>query len=173
MINTPKIQRFAPQEWNIYKDLRLRALADSPDAYCRTLAEEQDRSDAEWSSRLASGADSGWDLPLVAKVDTEPIGLAWGRIDRNNPDVANLFQMWVAPSHRRLGIGQMLLETVIAWASGKNVCYLDLGAAFDDSPAMRLYTRAGFEPVGAPQPFQQRSELLGQPMRLKLRSCSV
>ena len=163
-----KIRTFAPHEWGTYRDLRLRALADSPDAFGRTLAEEQDRSDAEWSNRLATGANSSWNLPLVAEVDGEPIGLAWGRLDESKPDVANLYQMWVAPSHRRLGAGQMLLEAVIAWARAMNASYLDLGVTCGDSPAMRLYTRAGFEPVGEPQRFRLGSELLGQPMRLKL-----
>ncbi len=170
MIRTSSIRTFAPHEWRTYRDLRLRALADSPDAFGRTLAEEQGRSDAEWSSRLTSEADSSWDLPLVAEVDGEPIGLAWGRIERSNPDVANLYQMWVAPSHRRLGAGQMLLDAVIAWAKAKNANYLDLGVTCGDSPAMRLYTRAGFEPVGQPRPFRPGSELLGLPMRLNLRS---
>jgi len=170
MIHTPKIRTFAAHEWCIYRDLRLRALTDSPDAFGRTLAEEQDRSDAEWSSHLASGNDSSWDLPLVAEVDREPIGLAWGRIDRSNPDVANLYQMWVAPSHRCLGAGQMLLGVVIAWARAKNASYLNLGVTCGDSPAMRLYTRAGFEPTGRSQPFRPGSKLSGQPMRLKLKS---
>jgi hypothetical protein len=105
MIHTPTIRTLAPHEWRTYKNLRLRALADSPDAFGRTLAEEKDRSDADWSRRLASGADSQWNLPLVTEVGEEPIGLAWGRIDSSNPEVANLCQMWVAPSHRRLGAG--------------------------------------------------------------------
>ena len=104
----------------------------------------------------------------MAEVDNEPIGLAWGRIDRSNPDVANLYQMWVAPSHRRLGIGQMLVEAVIAWAKAKNAYYLDLGITFSNRPAMRLYTRAGFEPKGDPRPFRQGSKLLGQRLRIKL-----
>jgi hypothetical protein len=76
MIHTPRIRTFVPHEWSTYRDLRLRALADSPDAFGSTLAEEQDRSDAEWSRRLASGADSRSNLPLVAEVRGEPIGLA-------------------------------------------------------------------------------------------------
>ena len=168
MIHTPSIRPFVPQEWEIYRNLRLYALADSPDAFGRTLAEEQKRSDAEWSRRLLSGATSSWDCPLVAEVDKEPIGLAWGRIERSKPDVANLYQMWVAPRHRRLGIGQMLLEAVIAWARAKNARYLDLGVTLGNDPALRLYTRTSFESVGAPQPLRPGSELLGQRMRLKL-----
>jgi GNAT superfamily N-acetyltransferase len=167
------IRILAPYEWATYKDLRLRALPDSPAAFGRTLAEEQDRSDAEWSSRLASSAEYRWDLPVVAEVGNEPIGLTWGRIDKSHPDVANLYQMWVAPSQRRLGAGRMLLDAVITWARVKNASYLDLGVTCGDSPAMRLYTRTGFRPVGQPVPFQPGSELLGQPMRLDLRSSAA
>ena len=173
MLHTPQIRTFASYEWRTYKDLRLLSLADSPDAFSRTLAEEQNRSDAEWSNRLASDADHLWDLPLLAEIDREPVGLAWGRIDQSNPDVANLYQMWVAPSRRRLGVGQMLLEAVIAWATVRNAWYLDLDVTCGDSPAMRLYACAGFERLGEPQLFRPGSELLAQPMRLKLRSGSV
>ncbi len=168
MISRPTIRTFAPHEWAIYKALRLCALADSPDAFGSTLAAEQGRSDAEWSNRLATGVNSSWNLPLVAEVEGNPIGLAWGRIEESDPDVANFYQLWVAPDHRRLGAGQMLLDAVIAWAMAKHVCYLDLGVTCADSPARRLYTRAGFAPVGEPQAFRLGSELLGQRMRLKL-----
>ncbi|MGD2041941.1 MAG: GNAT family N-acetyltransferase [Anaerolineae bacterium] len=148
--------------------LRLRALADSPDAFGRTLAEGQERSDAGWSKRLSSGANSSWDLPLVAEVDSEPVGLAWGRIEGSRPDVAYLFQMWVAPDYRCQGAGRMLLETVIAWAQAHRTRYVELGVTLSNSPALRLYQRAGFEPAGEPQPLRPGSELLGLPMRLTL-----
>ena len=167
MIPTPHIRTLAHHEWSIYKDLRLRALADSPDAFGSLLAREQNRSDAEWASRLTAGSNSS-DLPLVAEVAEEPIGLAWGRIENSNPDVADLYQMWVAPSYRRLGAGKMLLAAVITWARAQNASYLELGVTSGNSPARRLYSRAGFEPVGLPQPLRPGSELLGQTMRLKL-----
>src|SRR5437773_2123844 len=84
-----------------------------PDAVGSTLAAETGRLDAEWARRLASSVDSPLNLPLVAEVRGEPIGL--GRIDTSDPDLAALYQMWVAPSHRGVGAGQMLLKAVIAW----------------------------------------------------------
>jgi hypothetical protein len=48
MISTPAIRSFTPDEWSVYKQLRLRALADSPDVFGSTLVEEKDRPDAEW-----------------------------------------------------------------------------------------------------------------------------
>ena len=128
MTYTACIRTFAADEWRTYRDQRLRALADAPNAFTRTLAEEESRPDAESSSRLRSGVDSGWNVPLLAEVDSAPIGLVWGRIEAANPDIANLYQMWVAPKYRRLGVGRMLVEAVIAWARAADVQYLDLGS---------------------------------------------
>ena len=170
MISTPVIRSFAADEWKTYKDLRLGALADSPDAFGSTLAREKDRQDADWCARLASGIASLGDLPLVAEILGEPIGLAWGRIESSNPDVANLYQMWVAPNSRGVGAGRMLLDAVIAWARAANVSHLALAVTCGDSAARRLYERAGFKPVGAPKPLRPGSEVLAQPMRLELRT---
>ena len=118
MTGKPAIREFASEEWRTYRELRLRALAESPGSFGATLAEEQDRQDTEWSARLDSGSSSRWDLPLLAEVDSEPVGLAWGRFpDPANPEVAYLYQMWVDPSVRRLGVGRMLLNTILAWAT--------------------------------------------------------
>jgi ribosomal protein S18 acetylase RimI-like enzyme len=168
MIHQPTVRTFAADEWRVYRDLRLRALADSPDAFGSTLAHEAGRPDEEWSRRLATGADSRWSLPLVAGVGGEPIGLAWGRIEPSDPDVATLYQMWVAPTHRGSGAGRMLLDAVIAWATARNASYLVLAVTCGDTPARRLYERAGFQAVGAPKPLRPGSELLVQPMGLLL-----
>ena len=170
MIYTPSIRTFASHQWRTYRDLRLRALADSPDAFGRTPAQEEDRPDTEWSSRLTSGVDSRLDLPLLAVVDNEPTGLAWGRIESFRLDVANLYQMWVAPNYRGHGVGQMLLKAIIDWARAANVSYLALGVTCGNNPAMRLYLRAGFKPIGEPEPLRPGSELLAQAMRLPLRT---
>jgi GNAT superfamily N-acetyltransferase len=90
--------------------------------------------------------------------------MAWGRIETSAPGVAAVYQMWVAPSHSGLGAGHRLLEAVIAWARAQNAFYLDLGVTCGESPAWRLYERAGFKPMGAPQPLRPGSQLLGQPM---------
>jgi len=59
MSASPAAHRFAPHEWRIYRDLRLRALADSPDAFGSTFERERDRPDAEWADRLARAHRSG------------------------------------------------------------------------------------------------------------------
>lgn len=169
MSSTPVIRCFASHEWNVYKVLRLSALADSPDAFGATFEQENDRSDTEWFNRLASGVASPFDLPLVAEISKQPIGLAWGRIENSDLDVANLYQMWVAPRWRGHGAGHKLLQAVIEWAKSTDARYLALAVTCGNSSAMRLYVRAGFERIGEPEPLRPGSELLAQPMRLALR----
>jgi ribosomal protein S18 acetylase RimI-like enzyme len=63
----------------------------------------------------------------------------------------------------------MLLDAVIAWARARNASSLNLGVTCGDSPARRLYERAGFKPTGEPQPLRPGSKLSAQSMRLALR----
>ncbi len=52
------------------------------------------------------------------------VGIAAGVRDSNDPIRANLMSMWVAPAHRRLGIGRMLVDAVAAWARAQNMLHL-------------------------------------------------
>ena len=99
--------------------------------------------------------------------------MAWGRIDPAEPEAAYLYQVWVAPSCRGLGTGRALVDAVIAWATAADAKYLTLGVTCGDTPATRLYTRAGFKPFGEPEPLRPGSALLEQRMRLELRGSAA
>jgi ribosomal protein S18 acetylase RimI-like enzyme len=160
------IRRFAADEWRAYRDLRLESLAESPDAFGSTLAIERERSDEQWQARL--GASPETNLPLVALVQNRAIGLAWGRIEASAPDTAHVYQMWVRPADRRLGAGKKLIDEVISWARSRGLRRLELTMTSGNTPALRLYQRAGFTPVGEPVPVREGSGLLAQPMELVL-----
>jgi GNAT superfamily N-acetyltransferase len=169
----PTVRMLMPKDWPAYRELRLRSLAESPNAFGRTLAEEETRSDDEWAERLRSGCESGTDYPLVAEFESRPIGLAWGRFpDPSDRQNAYLFQMWVDPDFRCRGFGRKLLSAVIHWARESGAHYLNLGVTCD-TPAMRLYEREGFAPVGERTPLKAGSPLSGQSMRLRLHAVSV
>ncbi len=166
----PSIRRLAQDEWREYRGLRLRALADSPGAFATTFAEAQAREDADWSRQVASGAESPSEIALVAEVDSELVGLAWSRIDTSDCGRAYLYQMWVGPDFRRLGVGRKLLGAVIGWVASVNARFIVLSVTCGDTSATRLYASAGFEPFGVPEPLRPGSKLLVQPMQLDLRA---
>ncbi|NEX62398.1 GNAT family N-acetyltransferase [Noviherbaspirillum galbum] len=164
------ISRFSPEEWTAYRDLRLRALAESPDAFGSTLAQERERPDPEWERRLAAGVSSALDLPLLARLDARHAGLAWCRITPDSQHAtrkAALYQVWTAPDCRGHGVGKGMVETSIAWARNNGAQGIALAVTCGETPARRLYERLGFKAVGEPQRMRPDAELMEQSMWLE------
>lgn len=161
------IRVFAQDEWRIYRDLRLRSLADVPEAFGGTLAREKGLHDKAWIARLEQ-ADRRWNCPLLAEFGPFQVGLAWGKIEPDRPKRSDLYQMWVDPAARQRGVGRGLLEKVIAWATKREARYLALSVTCGESAANRLYAGAGFVPVGDPELLRTDSKLLCQEMRRSL-----
>lgn len=147
----PAIRTLHPDDWPVYRDLRLRALDEAPYAFCSTFAEESQRTDDAWAARLAAPAlgayQQGW--PFAAELDGTPVGLSWVKMEGAG---ASLYQVWVAPEARGRGVGAALLDAAIAWARARRAQALHLGVTAGDGAAARLYRRAGFVDVGAPEP---------------------
>jgi ribosomal protein S18 acetylase RimI-like enzyme len=162
------VRTLQPHEWPAYRDMRLRSLADSPDAYGSTLAAEQDRSPDEWAARLSAAAVSGRDCPLIAELDGAAVGLVWAKVDAKDAAVVNIFQMWVAPETRGRGVAAGLLREAIGWAKSRGARSVQLGVACENASAIRLYAREGFEVFGSLAPMRPGSRLLEQTMRLEL-----
>ncbi len=166
------VRKFDVHEWRVYRALRLRALADSPDAFGSTLAHEQALGDAHWSDRLR-GKPGRRDYPVLVEYGGEPVGLAWGRMENAASVEAHLYQMWVEPRVRSRGVCRMLLDSVIRWAATSGARYLELDLTHGNVAALRLYERAGFIPHGEPKPLRPGSALLSQAMRLALGPAAV
>ncbi|MFC5460818.1 GNAT family N-acetyltransferase [Massilia niabensis] len=165
---TVMVRPLAGSEWPLYRALRLRALADAPAAFGSTLAREQDLKDEDWAWRLGLAATSGRDHALVAEVDGAAVGLAWAKFDANDPQVVNLFQMWVAPEGRGQGVAAALLAEAVAWARSRKARTMQLGVMEGNEGARRLYERAGFRAFGTAEPVRPGDARLEQAMRLAL-----
>jgi ribosomal protein S18 acetylase RimI-like enzyme len=55
--------------------------------------------------------------------------------------------LYIAPQHRRRGIARTLLQHVIDDASAAGAYRVSLQTEADNTPALTLYTAAGFQPV--------------------------
>jgi ribosomal protein S18 acetylase RimI-like enzyme len=162
----PAIRTLHPDDWPIYRDLRLRALADAPQAFGSTFAEESQRMDDIWAARLAAPAlgayQQGW--PFAAEVGGTPVGLAWVKLEGLH---ASVYQVWVAPEARGRGVGATLLDAAIGWARARKATEVRLDVTAGDGAAARLYRRMGFVDVGAPVPMPGRTTF-EQAMALRL-----
>ena len=154
--------------WRSYRDVRLAALLDAPDAFGSTWSAEQARPAAQWRDRLVAAHSSGRDLPLLAVVEQRAVGLLWAKLDAADAQTVHLFQMWVAPAMRGQGIGKSLLERAISWARSVHARSVHLGVTCAETPALHLYESVGFRAFGAPAPLRDGSPLQAQQMRLAL-----
>ncbi|SNS61712.1 Ribosomal protein S18 acetylase RimI [Pseudomonas japonica] len=154
------------EQWPLYRDLRLRALRDAPEAFGSTLEAEAMRTDDDWAQRAMRAAAGTDDQSWFAVHGEDACGLVWGK--RVAGDTVEVFQMWVDPQARGLGAGRRLLEAVIAWARGLGVTRVCLGVTVGESAAARLYRGQGFRPIGALEPLRKGSPLMCQAMELRL-----
>lgn len=162
------VRPIAAQEWPMYRDLRLRALQDAPDAFGSTYAAEVSKTDDAWAERIAGATSSGKDQVFFALHGDEACGLVWCKQSAAEPGMTDLYQMWVAPEVRGLGAGHALLQAALAWARQTGMRQVRLGVTAADSPATRLYRAQGFVPAGPLEPLREGSPLMAQAMALKL-----
>lgn len=163
------IRNFRPDEWPAYRAIRLRALEEAPNAFGSTLAAEAALPPEHWAARITRSATSGIDHALVAESKGGVVGLAWAKVDADDPLLVNLFQMWVAPEARGQGVAAALLGEAVRWAQARGALAMQLGVACTNAAALSLYARAGFVDTGLREPLQAGSALMEQRMRLAFR----
>jgi GNAT superfamily N-acetyltransferase len=144
-----------PSDWATYRELRLRSLRESPDAYGSTYAFEADFSAELWQQRLA-GATT-----FLAALDGDrgaPIGTATG-LGRDGDDVP-VVGMYVVPDRRGSGCAHRLLDAVADLAREQAARRLVLCVTDLSGPAGRCYRRYGFVPTGNRHPMARDQDLV-------------
>lgn len=164
------VQPIKTNEWRKYRDLRLRALRDSPNAFGSTYEAEETRTDDMWGSRVDAATSSEIDCALFAHNHEIVCGLVWCKLSITDPGTADIYQMWVDPAARGLGAGHALLDAAVTWARKMDACRVRLGVTDADSPAMRLYKSYGFRQIGNMEPLRDGSQFKVQTLELNLAS---
>ena len=133
-----RIEQITLHNLAIFKEVRLRALEDSPSAFGSTYARERDFTDAERKARLER-----WNgvrgVGFVAMDDEVVCEIAGVLLDEKNATHAQLVSMWTAPTHRRKGVGRLLVDEVVGWAVQRGVVVLQLMVTSKNEPAIRFY----------------------------------
>jgi RimJ/RimL family protein N-acetyltransferase len=156
-----RIRRVEPDEWAALRDVRLSALADSPDAFGATLAEERRFDEARWRGWATGDGWPGAVATFVADDAGTFVGMATGHHPNDDPAVAWLFAMWVRPERRDRGIGRALVDVVVAWGSGRPaVERVVLRVTEMNAGAARFHASCGFVATDeAPEPLREGSKL--------------
>ena len=149
-----EIRRLDPEEWRLWRELRLVALADAPDAFGGNYAHSRAQSDEWWKERAGGHC---W----VASEDGRFVGMAqWFLLEDDKP---LLISMYVRAEARGRGIGELLIEAICREARAQGYSHLHLGVT-EGSPARRLYERCGFVTTGERYSLREGSSLNAEKM---------
>lgn len=136
------IRVLSEAEWELYREMRLRALRESPDAFVATVAEEEAFSEQLWRDRM-NRADR-----LLIEDGSTPVGIASVRMQEDLFDnAAELFGLWVSPDLRGEGLAAKLVTAAAKAAEGRRATQLVYWVGTDNVPAVAFASGYGFRPT--------------------------
>ena len=159
------VRRLRVDEVAAWRDVRLRALADAPDAFEATHADWLGRPETAWVERTRALAEDDDTVMFVAEEDGVLVGAAGAFLDESAGGLPHLISMWVAPDARGRGVGRGLTAAVLEWASGHQAPAIRLFVVAGNEAAAALYQGCGFAYTGLEVPMRRKPELLEREMR--------
>ena len=138
------LRLIGPDDWPLWRQLRLQALYEAPYAFSSTLADWQGEGDTEirWRARLST---------VPANFIADLNGTAAGMASATAPDqdgTVELISMWVAPFARGHRVGDSLVTAIIEWGRAQRAARVALAVFESNQCAVALYRRHGFVDVG-------------------------
>ena len=92
----------------------------------------------EWNSAIKATG-----FIAIEDGHDEACGIAAGFFDDDGSG-PYLISMWVAPSHRRHGVGKRLVDAVLDWARSRGAKQITLEVTTTNVSAIRFYESLGF-----------------------------
>jgi len=150
------VHALGEEDWQQFRDIRLAALRDSPDAFVASAAQEAALGEDEWRERMRRARR------LVAECDGSPIGVvSLGQGDPEHSCTGELFGLWVAPEGRGTGVAWKLVEAGAAQARADGHKNLGYWVGTDNGPAVAFASSFGFRPTGTRRPMRVANEVDG------------
>lgn len=144
-------RRLGPDDWEAFRDIRLRSLADSPDAFGSTFERERGFTEADWRQRVSG--------PVYVVEDPAPVAVG-GIFDREG--ISQIWGMWTDPAHRGRGHAHRVLDALTALRSE-----VQLHVNITNGGARVVYERYGFVGTGELEPLRPGSDQLMERMVLR------
>ena len=151
-------------DWPAYRDIRLRALKDTPKAFSESHDEALALEPADWQSRLA--ADEVFGLFSGSAIAGMAVLIRY-------KSAATAHRAWIGgvfvdPALRGQGAGAKLLDAVIEKARTTGLLQLHLGVGDFNTGAQRLYESRGFSRYGTqPRGVYAESEYVDEHLLVK------
>ncbi|KRF30597.1 GNAT family N-acetyltransferase [Nocardioides sp. Soil805] len=158
------IEQLGPDDWQEFREIRMRALADAPTAFSMTLADAEEQPEEVWRGRLDQGD------PILAVRDGDRlVAMGGGWRPPEDPDRVMVWGMWTAPEARGRGYARALLDHLVDDARSYGASTVELHVTEGNDNARRLYEDCDFIATGEWTPLREGSRLRIELLRLTFR----
>lgn len=137
-------------EWQVYREVRLAALKDAPDAFVATFAEESARDEDYWRERMVRAHR------IIAErgAGREPVGVVSLGLHDDDPETGEVFGLWTVPTSRGERVARGLVSKAAEKAAEDGLRLLYCWAGSDNASAVGLASSFGFRPTGNRRPVR-------------------
>ncbi len=146
-MNQAEIIQLPLENWQEYKELRLRALQTDPQAFSEPYSRPVAWPDEKWQQRLQTANEGKTTNILFARLDGKLVGMVGFYRDEN--DFANhsaqIWGVYVDPEQRGKGIAKSLFSAILEkLTSNPDINLVKLEVNTDQESAKKLYASFGF-----------------------------
>lgn len=143
-----KVRLLVKDEWQLYRDVRLAALRDAPEAFIARLEDEVSHDDDSWREQMS------YATRIVAERGNEPVGLVCLGLHNEDPQTGEVFGLWTAPSVRGQHVARDLVAVARKKAAEDHRRLLYFWAVSDNASAVGFAVNVGFRPTSERRPVR-------------------
>jgi len=151
------VRALGEDEWEQYKSVRLSALEESPEAFVATVEQERSFDEDMWRTRMQRSQRLLAEREGAA-VGVASVGQSRPEGEQPNPQVAELFGLWVAPAARGTGVATQLVQAGADEARTQGRSHLAYWVGSDNGRAVAFASGFGFRPTDSRRPMRVRGE---------------
>jgi GNAT superfamily N-acetyltransferase len=150
------VRALTDDDWQQYRDIRLAALREAPEAFVATVQHEEALSEEDWRQRLRRSRR------LIAERDGSPLGVvSLGEAAEPYAGAGELFGLWVSPDARGTGVAWKLVEAGAQQALREGRTHLSYWVGTDNGRAVAFASSFGFRPGSTRRPMRVANEADG------------
>jgi ribosomal protein S18 acetylase RimI-like enzyme len=139
------IRRIRSGEEELFRELRLASLKESPSAFSSTYESAIKRSAESWCEQADSTAAGTDRCTFLAFSDEFPVGIAAIYRNNGNKEECEIYQVWVSPDFRGGEVACELLDAIFRWCKENGIRKVFATIRAGNDRAVKFYRKYGFD----------------------------
>jgi ribosomal protein S18 acetylase RimI-like enzyme len=131
-------------QWELVREMRLAALAESPNAFLGHLAEESLLCEDDWRKTFISASWHAYFISDEASDTEHVVGIAKSSILSEYPDERYVESFWTRPAYRHRYVAKAVLASIVAEARSESRRFIRLAVLTRNIDVRRAFERLGF-----------------------------